>query len=111
MIAAETVADDVRAFFAEHEVASLRLPTGWFGRPHDNWHHLSEVGAQDNEVVIRLDEIQVLRISVEATASPGRILRLTIPGGRWDWTEYGGERRHAEVLGPGIVELHAPFDI
>jgi hypothetical protein len=97
------------AFFAEHEVASLRLPSGWFGRPHDNWHHLTEVATEDGDVLVRLDEKQVLRLDAEATSVEGRVLRVKILGGRWDWTEYGGEREHSEVLTPGEVEFHAPF--
>jgi hypothetical protein len=34
---------------------------------------------------------------------------VRILGGRWDWTEYGGEREHTETLTPGQVEFHAPF--
>ena len=103
------IAEAVNAFFAEHEVASLRLPTGWFGRPHDNWHELTGSTAEDENVLVRLDDKQVLTLQVEAVSSLERVLRIAIRGGRWDWTEYGGDREHTEVLGPGDVEFHAPF--
>jgi hypothetical protein len=103
------IAETVIAFFAEHEVASLRLPSGWFGRPHDNWHQLTEVATEGGGVLIRLDDKQVLTLKAEATSLEGRVLRVTIRGGRWDWTEYGGDQRRTEVLGRGNVEFHAPF--
>ena len=99
----------VIAFFAEHEVASLRLPSGWFGRPHDNWHQLTTTDIEGDALLVRLDEKQVLALDAEGASSEGRVLRVSIRGGRWRWTEYGGEKEHEEVLGPGDVEFHAPF--
>jgi hypothetical protein len=104
------IADTVSAFFAEHEAASLRLPSGWFGRPHDNWHQLTEATTRDENLLVRLDDKQVLTLQAEAVSSDGRVLRVAIRGGRWDWTEYGGDQEHTEVLGPGNVEFHAPYD-
>ena len=103
------IADAVNAFFSEHEVASLRLPSGWFGRPHDNWHQLTEAGTAGDGVVVRLDERQVLTLDAKGTSAQARVLRVAIRSGRWDWTEYGGDAEHSEVLGPGVVEFHAPF--
>lgn len=102
------VAEAVQAFFAEHASASLRLPSGWFGRPFDNLHRLTKVATEHDDVVVRLDDRQVLVLHAEAVSSQDRILRLSIRGGRWDWIEYGGTREHTEVLGPGDVEFHAP---
>jgi hypothetical protein len=103
------IVEAIGAFFAEHEVASLRLPSGWFGRPNDNWHQLSEVATEGDDVLVRLDQKQVLRLDAKSTSLEGRVLRVRILGGRWDWTEYGGEREHTETLTPGQVEFHAPF--
>ncbi|HEX8082572.1 MAG TPA: hypothetical protein VF557_20355 [Jatrophihabitans sp.] len=103
------IADAVNAFFAEHEVASLRLPSGWFGRPFDNWHQLTDAATDGAGVLIRLDDRQVLTLDADSVSSEGRVLRVSIRGGRWHWTEYGGDQEHNEVLGPGVVEFHAPF--
>ena len=103
------IADAVRAFFAEHEVASLRLPSGWFGRPHDNWHQLTEAATEGNVVVVRLGDRRVLTLDAERVSSEGRVLRVAIRGGRWRWTEYGGDNEHTEVLGLGVVAFYAPF--
>jgi hypothetical protein len=103
------IADTVTAFFARHEVASLRLPSGWFGRPHDNWHRLTEAATDADRVVIRLDERQVLSLDVEGASSEGRVLRIRVRGGDWHWTEYGCDEEHREVLESGVVEFQAPF--
>lgn len=103
------IVEAVQSFFAKHEVASLRLPSGWFGRPHDNWHRLTETKTDGEAVLVRLDDDQVLTLQTEALSSDGRVLRVAIRGGRWDWTEYGGDQEHSEVLGQGNVEFHAPF--
>jgi hypothetical protein len=104
-----TVVEAISVLFAEHEVASLCLPSGWFGRPHDNWHQLSEVAIEGDDVLVRLDDRQVLRLTAEGTSLEGRVLRVMIREGRWDWTEYGGDQERSEALGPGNVEFHAPF--
>lgn len=106
---ASTIAEAVNTFFAEHEVASLRLPSGWFGRPHDNWHHLTEASALGDRVVIRLDDRQVLTLDAKGVSAEDRVLRVSIRGGRWHWTEYGGDTEHREGLKAGPVEFHAPF--
>jgi hypothetical protein len=54
--AAEAIAEAVAMFFGNHEVASLKLPSGWFGRPYDNWHQLTKVSIERDLVLIRLDE-------------------------------------------------------
>ena len=51
----------------------------------------------------------MLTLDAEAASVEGRVLRVTICGGRWDWTEYGSDQEHNEALGPGNVEFHAPF--
>jgi hypothetical protein len=103
------VARAVEAFFGEHAVASLRLPTGWFGRPYDNWHELSDVTVVGDVVVVRLDELQVLPLHAVTARIDGRTLQVTIHDGYWEWTSYGGTDRHHQQLGAGAVEFHAPF--
>lgn len=60
-------------------------------------------------MLVRLDDEQVLTLKAEATGSEDRVLRVMIRGGRRDWTEYGGDQEHTEVLGSGNVGFHAPF--
>ncbi len=97
------IADAVNAFFAEYDVASLRLPSAWFGRPHDNWHQLSGAVTDGDDVLVRLDDTQVLTLDAEGASTDGRVLGVAVRSGRWHWTEYGGHNEHDEVLGPGVV--------
>ncbi|WP_104108421.1 hypothetical protein [Nocardioides sp. 616] len=103
------IARAVEEFFAQHEVATLRLPSGWFGRPYDNWHKLTGTQADGEDVQVRLDDKQELTLDAEGVSSEERILRVVIRRGNWRWTEYGADVEHTEVLGPGVVEFHAPF--
>lgn len=104
------IAHAVAAFFAKHGVASLRLPSGWFGRPYDGLHRLSEARPAGDHVVIRLDQAQVLMLDAREVSSDGPVLRIDIRGGSWSWTDYGGDLHHEEVLGCGQVAFFAPRD-
>lgn len=101
------IVEAIDAFFAEHDVASLRLPSGWFGRPHDNMHQLSKVALEGDHVLVILDGKQVLLLDAVGASQVGRVLSITIRSGRWDWVEYGGNDEHIEALGSGDVEFHA----
>jgi len=105
----ERVAAAIRSFFAEHEVATIKLPSGWFGRPNDNWHQLTEVSVTGPLVQVRLDETQQLELVASAVAVDGRILRIAIDRGGWTWISYGASERHQEALNAGDVEFHAPY--
>jgi hypothetical protein len=104
----DRVAEAIRAFFAEYGVATLKLPSGWFGRPYDNWHPLTGASVAGEVVQVRLDEVQVLDLTVSTVALDGRILRIAIECGDWRWTSYGASDRHHEALNAGTVEFHAP---
>ncbi|WP_091756895.1 hypothetical protein [Pedococcus cremeus] len=106
---ASTIAQAVTAFFPDHEVAGLRLPPRWFGRPFDNWHQMSQAATDGDRVMIRLDSTQILTLDAQDASLDGRMLRIVGRGGSWSWTEYGGDVRHEEVLGSGCVEFSAPF--
>lgn len=45
--------------FADHR-PSLRLPTGWFGRPYDNQHRLTWSAVRGNTLLVELDGLQEL---------------------------------------------------
>lgn len=101
------IVEAIDAFFAEHDVASLRLPSGWFGRPRDNMHQLSKVAIEGDHVLVTLDGKQVLTLDAVGASQDGRVLSITVRSGRWDWVEYGGNHKHTEALGSGDVEFHA----
>jgi hypothetical protein len=64
---------------------------------------------EGGDLLVRLDDLQVLTLDAKSSSSEGRVLRVSIRGGHWRWTEYGADIEHSEVLGPGVVEFHAPF--
>jgi hypothetical protein len=102
----------IREFFKQHAVASLRLPDGWFGRPYDNWHQLSDIDLDGATLVITLDASQVLRIRTsDRVVVDGRTLRVPAAEGTWKWTPYGasGEPPRITAIGIGTVEFHAPW--
>lgn len=99
----------ISAFFEEHEVASLKLPSGWFGRPYDNWHQLTKASAEGSRIHLRLDQVQVLDLDASHVFVDDRAVSVEIRGGDRSWTSYGGTDKHHEELGQGTVEFHAPF--
>lgn len=109
--AADSATAAVRDFFEQHKVASLKLPHGWFGRPHDNQHQLSSVGTQGDEVRIILDGQHVLTVAPIFTQVVGRELRITTSGGRWQWQPYGRSNVLDEEVVAGTIEFHAPFSL
>ena len=72
-------------------------------------HELTKVAIEGNYVLITLDGTQMLTLDAEGTSAEDRVLYVKVRGGRWDWTEYGGDQEHSEALGPGNVEFHAFF--
>ena len=107
---ADDVPAAIRHFFERHGVASLRLPDGWFGRPFDNWHQLSEVDLDGETLVITLDDFQVLRVrTIDDVAIDSTTLRISVLDGTWEWTPYGGPAEpRLEPVGGGAIEFHAP---
>ncbi|MCV2393904.1 hypothetical protein OEB99_06255 [Actinotalea sp. M2MS4P-6] len=106
---AQDLVDAIVEFFAQREVASLELPSGWFGRPHDNLHRLTGAATSGDEVRIELDGTQRLNINPIGARVDGRVLRIEIARGTWVWTEYGGDRKHTEALTAGTVQFHAAW--
>lgn len=72
----------VEEFFRSYRYATLRLPSGWYGRPYDNLHALSEVRVDGESIVIMLDDVLTIRVHPSGQAvAGGRVLRLPIHDG------------------------------
>lgn len=108
-MSAQALAQTVAGFFAEFGGASLKLPTGWFGRPYDNLHQLSSVHVVAERLIIELDGQMMLLLSHPTDAVvDGSTLRLSgFTHGSWDWDEYGTRVPHLETFQEGIVEFVA----
>ena len=105
----EDVTTRIQRWFEGVKLASLELPDGWFGRPHDNLHQLTWAAATKHKVLLELDD-QILVILTD----PGKVetlpkqlrfhdcLQVTL-----DWQEYGNMKPRIDGHGPGTVTLHA----
>jgi hypothetical protein len=106
----ETVFSVVRDWFAAVRLASLELPSGWFGRPYDNLHRLTWLAHRGDKVIMELDDRLHLIITgpaeVDANADELRIVGFA--RATFDWQEYGSvPRSHAETFVDGQIRLVA----
>lgn len=99
----------VRQFFSTVGYAGLILPNGWFGRPYDNLLQLTRSEANEQMLLLELENQLVLRFAGEPQAtSTDRGLRLSgFTALSWDWTEFGSTASHHEEFTSGEVELVA----
>lgn len=98
----------MRAWFCKTGGGGLILPTGWFGRPYDNLHVLTEVIFADQGLTLVLDSSLILRFSqypaVESTESELLLRFLSL---RFEWQEYGSKKTHQQNFGPNVVRFVA----
>lgn len=45
----------LKLFFLRHSSCGLKLPSGWFGRPHDNYLSLVRAYGRDGALIVDLD--------------------------------------------------------
>jgi hypothetical protein len=108
----------VSGFFAEHGVAGLVLPHGWFGRPHDNMHELTSCTAGDDALRVVLDGRQVLTFHGPGTVAAPDLVEIDGASGLrvsgftrldWDWHAYGSGESHHQAFLEGETTFVAPF--
>ena len=104
------VTQAVEAFFADNSHAGLVLPSGWFGRPYDNLHRLTECTAEGSTVRVELDGQHQLSFEGGALLAVREPERLTLRGFAtltWDWRSYGSLEEHHEIFSGGEVAFVA----
>jgi hypothetical protein len=105
---ADQMTSPIASWFAHVGGAGLKLPSGWFGRPHDNFLHLSWVSAAANRLMLVLDD-QLVLVVAHPTTLLARNNSLQIGGYRhavWDWDEYGNGRSHIDCFDDqGTIEF------
>lgn len=101
------VLEAVNRFFASVDDAGLKLPTGWFGRPFDDWHHLTSARSNGNALFVELDnQLRLTFFGPVRAEEDGRTLRLTgFTRLEWEWFEFDAPIGHQQEFGAGIVEL------
>lgn len=105
----EQTRDAVDAFFGRWGGASLKLPSGWFGRPHDNFHELTATFVIGDALVVVLDERLELRLhNPQVARLDGSILRVEgFTQVDWTWYDYDADAEHRERFDGGTVEFVA----
>jgi hypothetical protein len=96
-------------WFGRVTAASLQMPRGWFGRPHDNLLQLTWISATHRKVLLEFDG-QVLLILTDPVSVVESVDQLQIDGCAQvtlDWQEYVNLRPHIDDHGAGSVRLFA----
>ncbi|HWG72668.1 MAG TPA: hypothetical protein VG184_01300 [Acidimicrobiales bacterium] len=96
-------------WFERVKLASLELPTGWFGRPHGDLHQLTWSGSASRRIILELDEHLLLMAT-----DPGPVScderSLTIPSFAqlvFAWEEFGNRRPHLQGFTTGALRFWA----
>ncbi|MCP3877281.1 MAG: hypothetical protein GY701_02635 [Sulfitobacter sp.] len=104
------VMDEVRLWFEASSVASMELPDGWFGRPHDNMHRLTWFAVRDDKLIIELDgQLHLIAAGAELVERTATQIALSCRHCTFDWREYGTTAvNHGSVYSDGgVIRLHA----
>ena len=108
---AQEVLDVVLDWYAVAEVASLQLPSGWFGRPFDSRHRLTASFVAADRLVLVLDDRVLLCLAHPTTvqAVPESLRISGFPYGTLDHDDYGsGGGSHVQAFREGEVVLVRP---
>jgi hypothetical protein len=109
VMATQDALSTIQAWFEQVKLASLELPKGWFGRPHDNLHQLTWSAATTHKLLLEFDH-QILLIitdpdSVEVTDTEVQVRDCAQVS--LDWQEYGNLKARLDDHGSGTVSLVA----
>jgi hypothetical protein len=109
MSPAVDVLNRVQDWFSRSGGAGLILPTGWFGRPHDNPHRLTWSAARGRTVLLELDDRLLLIVIDPEIEADGADITLRFERLEFDWQEYGSRgATHLDEFATGALTLAAP---
>lgn len=102
--------DQIRSWFSRTWGGGLVLPDGWFGRPHDNIHHLTDVCEDENGLRIELDSRLSLTFlgNVSVQDNGDELVFSGYSRLEFDWKEYGSNLPHFDSYDDGEVKFVAP---
>jgi hypothetical protein len=94
-------------FFESVGFAGLKLPNGWFGKPHDNLHRLTEAYLVDEKMIIELDGRLKLTLtgSIEARRDGLSLSLNEFSIADWRWQEYGSNVIYRESFTGGKIRF------
>jgi hypothetical protein len=105
----QQAATDVERFFSRVGSVGLKLPHGWFGRPHDNRYELRSVAVDGDLLVIALGDGHELsmRSPRSVTATKDALRFEAFDEVRWTYVYYGPNELRHQTFSSGAVELVA----
>ena len=92
----------IQNWFTRTWGGGLVLPDGWFGRPFDNIHRLTDVSQSSGLLRIVLDDQLTLTFNGDELVIDG-YSELS-----FDWKEYGSDLPHSYIYQDGQTKLVAP---
>ena len=109
MSSTQTRSDQVREWFRRTWGGGLLLPDGWFGRPHDNIHRLTDVEEDVSALRIILDGQLSLTFHGNAKVRDdgNELVIEEYSSLAFDWEEFGSNVPHADSYNSGQVKLVA----
>tara|TARA_R110002049_G_scaffold290063_1_gene473301 strand:+ start:517 stop:849 length:333 start_codon:yes stop_codon:yes gene_type:complete len=100
----------IQNWFTRTWGGGLVLPDGWFGRPFDNIHRLTDVSQSSGLLRIVLDDQLTLTFNGDVSVKDNGD-ELVIDGYSelsFDWKEYGSDLPHSYIYQDGQTKLVAP---
>ena len=106
---APTTVEIIQRWFARTWGGGLILPDGWFGRPYDNIHRLTDLSESPGSLHIELDNQLSLTFSgdVRVNDNGNELLIEGYSQLSFDWKEYGSDVPHSDIYREGHAKLVA----
>ena len=119
----EKLLETIKGWFRKHECGGLILPSGWFGRPHDNLHSLSRVTSANGEIVLTLDEPEeelcltfinlknVISVGADESGGTAELHFDSFERFIFERKDYGNGQKKTDSFSTGIVKFVSPQGI
>ena len=96
----------INTWFKREWTCGLVLPDGWFGRPYDNQHCLTEVSDEDCRLHLILDKrLHLTFLGDVMINDKGLELEVAFDKCLFNWQEYGSTIKHSKIYEHGVVKL------
>lgn len=97
----------VTTWFSIVRLASLELPSGWFGGPRRSLHQLTNAVAWHDRLILELD--QQLLLVITAPSVPlqqgNELVIERFDQLVFDWQEFANRRPHSEAFTSGAIRF------
>ena len=99
--------EEIIKFCGSMDCFGLILPSGWFGRPYDNFHQLTWIEERKSKLIVEIDN-QLYLIFTKPIQLEVINNNLVITGFEqlvFDYQGYGNMKPHCELFNYGEVEF------